>query len=85
MGQKKLLPARGIVCWLQDMEPGQVQLTMDDVERSSEGETWTKRVIFRTSKYDAKGFFEVELTEADLADIGLWLVARLAALSGRNR
>ena len=72
----------GMVCWLEERPDGQVRLVMDDVDRSSaDPMSWKKKVLFTWRDYDASVFLQSELSEQELADIGLQVVTRLAALA----
>src|SRR5688572_15328694 len=74
--------AVGIVCSIGKASDGRVRLTMEDAE-SSGGEriSWTITRLFTWKDYDRQQFLLTDLSEKDLADIGLSLVARLAALA----
>jgi hypothetical protein len=81
---------QGIACWLEARPDGQLRLVMDDVERvdSSKPAGWRTKILFTWRDFDEALFLEGRLSEGELADIGLNVVSRLAALSqklGRNR
>lgn len=73
----------GVVCWLEAQPDGQVRLVMDDVARASvDGATgWKKKVLFTWRDYDETLFLQSDLSEHELADIGLNVVSRLAAIA----
>jgi hypothetical protein len=58
---------------------------MEDADRldGSSPATWKTKVLFTSHDYDKALFLKSELSERELADIGLSLVSRLAALSQR--
>lgn len=70
---EKAISARGVACWLEVRADGQLRLIMDDVDRldgSSPG-TWKTKVLFTSRDYDKALFLESDLSERELADIGL--------------
>lgn len=77
------LSRRGIVCWVEAQPDGQLRLVMDDVEHidTTSPRTWRTKVLFTWRNYDEAPFLQSDLSEQDLADIGLNVVSRLAALA----
>lgn len=83
---EKVISERGVVCWLEAQADGQLRLIMGDVDRGldrSSAGTWKTKVLFTSHDYDKALFLESDLSERELADIGLNVVSRLAALSQR--
>ena len=80
---EKIISERGVVCWLEAQADGQLRLIMDDVDRleGSSAGTWKTNVLFTSRDYDNALLLESGLSERELADIGLSVVSRLAALS----
>jgi hypothetical protein len=75
----------GVVCTVVLRPDGKIRLTFDDVSRGTDTEppTWTTRTHFTSNDYDGEQFLTCDLQEAQLADIGLALVSRLAVLRDR--
>jgi hypothetical protein len=65
------------------MPDGTIRLVLDDVESADASfpQQWETTTPFTRNSYDRRAFLEVELSEAQLADIGLSIVARLSALA----
>ena len=73
----------GVVACAVALEGGRVRLCFDDVKVQSPNwpMAWQTDTLFTWLECDAEAFAKTEFTERQLADIGLTLVARLAALS----
>jgi hypothetical protein len=72
----------GIVCSVVRGSNGTIRLVMDDAasQSSSFPQQWQVETLFTCHDYDAASLLNVELTEQQLADIGLSLISRLSAL-----
>lgn len=71
----------GVVCSLVEVEDGSVRITLDDVERAEEGTpmVWRHKAFFTRKAYSA-GAAELEaLSDAELAEFGFNILARLLA------
>jgi uncharacterized protein YjiS (DUF1127 family) len=73
----------GVVACAVALDGDRVRLVFDDVAASSSTwpHEWKTTNLFTWLECDASAFAKTELTERQLADIGLTLVARLAAMS----
>lgn len=78
---------RGVVCTLVLNDQGRARLVMDDVESSTDTapQTWRGKVLFTWMNFTEEEFLPVELSESQLADIGLALVSRLAVFELSRR
>jgi uncharacterized protein YjiS (DUF1127 family) len=76
----------GVVCSLVNHADGTIRLILDDSNcvRTAFPQVWEVTHLFTWTDYDKERFMKGELTERELADIGLSLVARLAALVVAN-
>jgi hypothetical protein len=74
---------RAVVCSVVMQPDGNVRLVMDDAVSSTDEfpQSWRSTVLFTLKDYPAE-FLDSQLSEEQLADIGLSLVARLAAPMG---
>jgi len=86
MAHDKKLSDRGIACWLETSSDGVVRLVMDDIERADPATLagWRTKILFTWRDYDEAHFLRTDLTEGELADVGLNVVSRLAALAQRR-
>jgi hypothetical protein len=73
---------RAVVCSIVMQADGKVRLVMDDAASSTDEfpQSWRSDVLFTFNDYQAQEFLNSELSEKQLADIGLNIVLRLAAL-----
>ena len=73
----------GVVCCLRLLETGEVRLILDDVCSKTDHwpQEWQSHWPFAQKDFDSKKFLGCDLSEEQLADIGLNLVARLSALT----
>ena len=73
----------GVVACAVALEGGRVRLCFDDAKVSSPTwpQAWQTETLFTWLECDAEAFAKTKFSERQLADIGLSLVARLAALS----
>jgi len=72
----------GVVASLRDGPDGRLHLILDDVESvgAEEPRRWRAKTFFTVIGYDRERFVRSNLSERQFADIGLAVVARLAAL-----
>jgi hypothetical protein len=77
----------GVICYLREQGEGKIRLVLDDAFTSTASQqVWEIKRLFTWRDFDQAAFFSTEFSERDLADIGLALVTRLAALAaGRKR
>jgi uncharacterized protein YjiS (DUF1127 family) len=77
----------GLVCSIVERPDGQLRLIIDDAERTEgmDSQSWRTTALFTWQDYDRSGFLGSDLSDEQLADIGLNIVARLAALAGGVR
>lgn len=75
----------GLVCCVVEQADGKIRLVLDDVVcvNASDPLTWTTEALYTWREYDRASFLASELSEQQLADIGLSIVVRLAALAQR--
>jgi len=79
-------PSKGIVATLIEAEDGQSKIVFDDVAATPDTEkTWKHNVLYTWHVFDDSSLNEMKLTDKQYQDIGVALVARLLALSGRVR
>jgi hypothetical protein len=73
----------GVVACAVVLDGGRVRLCFDDVKGQSPNwpMAWQADSLFTWLECDAEAFAKTQFSERQLADIGLTLVARLAALS----
>jgi hypothetical protein len=73
----------GVIGSLVTQIDGTVRLVFDDAGASTTlfPQTWTAERLFTWNDYPSSEFFEIRLTEKQLAEIGLNLVTRLVALT----
>ena len=73
----------GVVACAVALEGGRVRLCFDDVKAESPQwpHQWQTHMLYTWLECDADAFANTKLSERQLADIGLTLVARLSALS----
>jgi hypothetical protein len=73
----------GVVCCLQLLESGEVRLILDDVCSKTDfwPQVWQSHCPFTQHDFAGKEFLACGLSEEQLAQIGLNLVARLSALT----
>jgi hypothetical protein len=66
---------------------GKLRLVVDDAVSSSAAfpQRWDTKALFTSNDYDRDGLMNSALSEAQLADIGLSVAARLIALLGSHR
>jgi hypothetical protein len=71
------------VSCLQLLETGEVRLILDDVcsETDSWPQSWQSHCPFTRYDFPSEDFLACRLSEKQLAEIGLNLVARLSALT----
>jgi hypothetical protein len=69
----------GVLATLQ-LDGGKVRLVLEDAAPKSDG-TWASTRLFTYVELDASAFHSGQLSETQLADIGLNVVTRLAALA----
>ena len=76
-------PHYGVVSSLQLLESGEVRLILDDVssETDKSPQVWQSLRPFTQRNFPGEDFLACKLSEKQLADIGLNLVARLSALT----
>ncbi len=81
--QDKTRARYGVVSCLQVLKTGEVRLILDDVCSKTDHwpQAWQWHSFFTQKDFDDKQFLGCELSEEQLARIGLALVARLAALT----
>jgi hypothetical protein len=74
---------RGVIACAVALDGGRVRLCFDDVESKSAQwpPEWRTDVLYTWLECDASDFAKTTFSERQLADIGLTLVARLAALA----
>ena len=79
----KLRSYYGVVASLQLHEDGKVRLVLDDVCSQTDywPQVWQSHCPFTQNDFDRQAFLASELSEQQLAHIGLILVARLSALT----
>lgn len=72
-----------VICSIVNQPDGKVRLVMDDAASSTAEfpQSWRSTVLFTFNDYPAHDFLEPRLSEEQLADIGLAIVVRLAALA----
>jgi hypothetical protein len=73
----------GIVACVVESEDSKVRLVFDHVraDREELPQRWSTYSFYTFQTYDKDDFLDLHLSEKELADIGLTLVAYLAALS----
>lgn len=71
---------RGVICTLVKRPDGQVRLVMDDASSSTSTapQCWQSDRLFTWQTFPEHEFLTIELSEKELSEIGLALVARLA-------
>ena len=72
----------GVVCSFRDMSTEGIRIVMDDV-RNNGGSTktgWEHSVFYTWNELNKSDVMNLKLSEKQLADIGLQIVARLVAL-----
>ena len=76
----------GVVCSVVLLPDGTLRLVLDDVHSADSAfpQRWETTAPFTRNSYDRQAFFDVDLSEPQLADIGLSIVARLSALVQRR-
>jgi hypothetical protein len=85
--RRERLRARSICCDLLDCEgdDGVVRFIMGDATPlQSDAQSWKADALFTWHEYPVRNFLDTSLSRKELADIGLSLVARLAALAARK-
>lgn len=78
----------GVICTLVKRPDGRVRLVMDDASSptNTTPQTWQSERLYTWQTFPEDEFLGVQLSEEDLSEIGLALVARLAAFEkGRKR
>jgi hypothetical protein len=77
---------KGLVLCIHRTSEGRLRLVIDDVVAESDRwpQSWRSYIFVTRNEYDPERFLESQLTEAELADIGANVVARLAATFDRN-
>jgi hypothetical protein len=73
----------GVVACAVGLEGGRVRICFDDVQCKAPQwpHDWQTEVLYTWLECDAEDFAKTQFSERQLADIGLTLVARLAALA----
>jgi hypothetical protein len=74
----KVAPQRAVVASIVAGAQGDVRLILDDVT-SRDGAAWTKETLYTSMTYDLNRFTSGSFSEAEYAQIGFAVVARLAA------
>jgi hypothetical protein len=71
----------GVVCCLRELPSGEVRLTIDDVanQSSSTSGSWEHRALFTCKDFEAKAITGLQLSEHELAELGLNILVRLVA------
>ena len=71
----------GVVVSLVERPDGKVRLVFDDVQRnpSAQPASWNHQFFFTRTEVDLDGLLETKLSDAELAQIGFAIAARLAA------
>jgi hypothetical protein len=77
----------GVVACLRLLDSGEVRLVLDDVcsKTDSWPQEWQSHWPFTYNDYEGKTFLACDLSEKQLAKIGLSLVARLLALTNNKQ
>jgi hypothetical protein len=72
----------GVVCSVLEDPAGKVRVVFDDAiaQGASFPQEWKSHTPFTALEFDKDGFLRSELSDEELADVGLNIVARLAAL-----
>jgi len=70
-----------VICSLEELADGRVRLRLDD-GATGEGGEWVAKSHFTVREFQRAVFLDVDLPANELAEIGIALVARLAALHG---
>ena len=75
---------RGLVASLHPLTDGRAQLRFDDarLESAANPPHWTAVHLFTSTDIDRAELTEMRVSEEKLADIGLSVLARLAAVTG---
>jgi hypothetical protein len=71
----------GVVVSLVERPDGKVRLVFDDVQRNRLGEpaAWNHKFFFTRTEVELDALLDTKLSEAELAQIGFAIAARLAA------
>lgn len=70
----------GLICRTTVTADGRIRLVMEDARKRGENSReWTVSNLYTEHDYDLRSFVDVELSERDLAEIGLCVVSRLMA------
>lgn len=72
----------GVVCSLHQTESGRLRLVLDDVKNEANGKpgVWTHHVLYTFKDFDVEEIENLQLSEAELAEFGFAVLARLVAL-----
>ena len=81
MDREKSAATVGVVAHLKHGDKGELLLVMDDVVLALESpERWEKVRLFTEKEMSEHQFMAMGLTDGQLADVGMMLVARLSAM-----
>jgi hypothetical protein len=77
----------GVVCSLVEQPDGKIRLVLDDASSPASRfpQAWQTLTPFTSKDYGESEFLGVALSEEELADIGMNLVARLSALAAHRK
>jgi hypothetical protein len=86
MPEPKSARESGVVVYLSRDEKGELRLVMDDVVLTAEKPgCWERVRLFTEKQIPEDLLMSMELTDAQLADVGTMLVARLVALTKQSK
>lgn len=76
--------ARFVICKLVSTDNDRVRLVLEDARATTSGGFETTR-LYTEREFETEEFMGVELSDEQLADIGLAIVARLVALGASRQ
>jgi hypothetical protein len=77
----------GVVCCIVEQPDAKVRLVFDDASSPTSNfpQTWQAETLFTWKDYPEESFLQIDLSEEELAEIGMNLVARLCALRAQRK
>lgn len=81
--QKYSIKNRAVLCNLAELPDGSLRVTLDDVAKGKQVNTWEHQSLFTFKDYSPETLAELSsLPETELASFGYYILARLMASNG---